>query len=305
MNTPVVLAKANGGNVTSVDEVAGNGEGSATTGAVHPRVLCKRGRCVILTTLRAMVSSPHVSDGVLAVDIGATSIKFCRVDDSGERLGEVLRVPTPYPCSPSALVEFVSRYVTDSGCARVGVGFPGAMVDGRVVEPGNLSRANGFTSPIDPELHDAWIATNLEEAFREATTADVRVVNDATLAALGCCVGRGRELVFTLGTGFGIALVVDGQLVPIRDVGSEIFDDDQTYDEALGDHARASDEACWRERLVRAVSRFVDEFCATVVHLGGGNSSRVDLATMANVDVTFIVNDNDTTLSGAAKLFGS
>ena len=113
------------------------------------------------------------------------------------------------------------------------------------------------------------------------------------------------EPVFTLGTGFGIALAVDGQIVPIRDVGAEIFEEAQTYDEALGDHARESDEGRWRERLVRAVSRFVNEFSVTVVHLGGGNSSRVDLATMSSIDATFIVNDNDTTLSGAAKLFGS
>ncbi len=252
-----------------------------------------------------MVSRPRDSAAVLAVDIGASSIKFCLVDEDGARLGDVMRVPTPYPCSPTALIGFVSHYVAESGCARVGVGFPGAMIDGRVLEPGNLSRAQGFTSPVDPDLHDAWIATNLEEELRLATEVDVRVVNDATLAALGCCVGEGRELVFTLGTGFGIALVVDGTVVPIRDVGSELFDDAETYDEALGDHARASDEARWRERLVRAVSRFIDEFCASVVHLGGGNSRWVDLATMSGFDVTFIVNDNDTTLSGAARLFGT
>ncbi|MGC2485157.1 MAG: ROK family protein [Acidimicrobiales bacterium] len=252
-----------------------------------------------------MVSQPRDSTTVLAVDIGASSIKFCLVDHSGRRLGDVARIPTPYPCSPTALVGFVSRYVAESGCARVGVGFPGAMVDGRVMEPGNLSRANGFTSPIDPELHNAWISTNLEAAFREATEVDVRVVNDATLAALGCCLGEGRELVFTLGTGFGIALVADGKIVPIRDVGAEIFESAKTYDEALGDHARATNESRWSERLVRAVSRFVDEFCVSVVHLGGGNSRRVDLSTMSGLGVTLIVNDNDTTLSGAAKLFDS
>ncbi len=247
----------------------------------------------------------RLSDGatVLAVDIGASSIKFCLVDRQGQLLGDVVRVPTPYPCSPSALVRFVSDYVSESGCARVGVGFPGAMIDGHVLEPGNLSRANGFASPIDPELHDAWIAVNLEEAFRDATEVDVRVVNDAALAALGCCGGVGRELVITLGTGFGIALVVDGKIVPIRDVGAEIFEGAETYDESLGDHARANDEMRWRERLARAVSRFIDEFSVSVVHLGGGNSRRVDLDSMSGLDVTFVVNNNDTTLSGAAKLF--
>jgi polyphosphate glucokinase len=250
-----------------------------------------------------MVSRPRDNLTVLAVDIGASSIKFCLVDHSGERRGDVVKVPTPYPCSPTVLVEFVAHYIAQSHCARVGVGFPGAMIDGRVLEPGNLSRANGFTSPIDSDLHDAWIATNLEEMFREATEVDVRVVNDATLAALGCSLGQGRELVFTLGTGFGIALVADGRIVPIRDVGAEEFEGAETYDEALGDHARQADETRWRERLVRAVSRFIDEFSVSVVHLGGGNSRRVELASMSDLDVTLVVNDNDTTLSGAAKLF--
>jgi polyphosphate glucokinase len=244
-----------------------------------------------------------VATTVLAIDIGATSIKFGLVDRDGRLLDAVARVPTPYPCSPPRLVEMVSRYVRESGCDRVGVGFPGAMVDGMVVEPGNLSRPRGFTSPIDPALHDEWLATDLQRALREATGADVRVVNDATLAALGCCVGRGRELVFTLGTGFGIALVVDGELVPIRDVGAEVFVEGESYDRLLGEHARSQDNRRWSELLILAVINFIHEFSPTLVHLGGGNSRRVDLSGFAGLGVRVVVNGNDATLSGAVKLF--
>ena len=253
----------------------------------------------------APMSEPPVivSDAILAVDIGATTTKFAAVDDEGQLVEEVRRVPTPYPCSPGRLVDFVLEHVERSGCARVGVGFPGDLRDGRVLEPGNLSRPGGFTSPIDPALHEAWQGTDLEQELREASGLDVRVVNDATLAALGCCEGRGRELVFTLGTGFGIALVVDDTNVRIRDVGDEVFLDGATYDEVFGDHARSQDEGLWNDRIVLAVTNFVEEFSAEVVHLGGGNSRRVEVVRFEGQRWRVVVNDNVATLRGAAKLF--
>jgi polyphosphate glucokinase len=244
-----------------------------------------------------------VRDAILAIDIGATTTKFGVVDDGGHLVEEVRREPTPYPCSPERLVDFVLEHVERSGCARVGVGFPGDLRDGRVLEPGNLSRPGGFTSAIDPELHLAWQGTDLERTLREASGLDVRVVNDATLAALGCCEGRGREMVFTLGTGFGIALVVNDTNVRIRDVGDEIFLDGGSYDELLGDHARTQDEVLWNDRVVMAVADLVEEFSADVAHLGGGNSRRVDLTRFEGERWRVVVNDNIATLRGVAKLF--
>jgi polyphosphate glucokinase len=244
-----------------------------------------------------------VRDAILAVDIGATTTKFAAVDGEGHLVEEVRREPTPYPCSPESLIGFVMSYIEQSGCARVGVGFPGDLRDGRVVEPGNLSRPGGFSSPIDPVLHEAWRGTDLEQALREASGLDVRVVNDATLAALGCNEGLGREIVFTLGTGFGIALVESGVNVRIRDVGDEVFLDGGTYDEVLGDHALSQDEALWMDRLVVAVTSFVKEYSADVVHLGGGNSRRVDVDRFRDKVWRVVVNDNAATLRGAAKLF--
>lgn len=240
---------------------------------------------------------------ILAVDIGATTIKFAMVSDSGHIVDDVKRIPTPYPCSPDRLVGLVTEEVAASGCTRVGIGFPGALHDGLVVEPGNLSRPNGFTSPIDLSLHHQWLNIDLERVFREASKQDVRVVNDATLAALGCCEGVGTELVFTLGTGFGIALVVEGSPMRIRDVGAETFVNGESYDRVLGEHARSLDETRWHGLLVQAVDGFVNEFGATTVHLGGGNSRRVQLDAFTSRAYRVVINDNNATLSGAAKLF--
>ena len=242
-------------------------------------------------------------EAVLAVDIGATTIKFGVVDADGHLIDDVVRMATPYPCSPRRLVTFITQQIALSGCSRIGVGFPGDLREGLVIEPGNLSRPEGFTSEIDPSLHAEWQNTNLEQAFRAASHQDVRVVNDATLAALGCCEGAGNELVFTLGTGFGIALVVNGSLIKIRDVGAEVFSEGRSYDRMLGEFARSQDEARWNVQLRRAVDSFVEEFSADIVHLGGGNSRRVDLAGFSDVAYRVVVNDNDATLRGAVKLF--
>jgi polyphosphate glucokinase len=244
-----------------------------------------------------------VRDAILSVDIGATSIKLCVLDACGELVEALQRVPTPYPCPPSRLVEVVARQIDERACERVGVGFPGDMINGRVLEPGNLARGGGITTPVDPIIEGQWRDFDLEAALRAATKRDVRVVNDATFAAYGCSEGRFVELVFTLGTGFGIALVVSGRPVKIRDVGAELFGDGESYDEALGEPSRAAHESRWRERLHRAVAGFIAEFSPDVIHLAGGNARHVDPLDFGDLGVRVVVNDNLATMRGALRLF--
>ena len=118
-----------------------------------------------------------------------------------------------------------------------------------------------------------------------------------------CPDGSGRELVFTLGTGFGIALVVEGALVRIRDVGAEVFLDGKTYDQSVGERARSLDEHRWGEVLVKAVSGFAQEFSATSVHLAGGNARRVVPTLFADLPFDVVIDGNQASLRGAAKLF--
>ena len=103
----------------------------------------------------------------------------------------------------------------------------------------------------------------------------MRVVNDATMAALGCIEGVGTEVVLALGTGLGLALAIDGKLRPVRDVGAEIFRDNKTYDETIGERARSLDDGSWNPTLVEIVKGFAEEFHASTVHLAGGNARRV------------------------------
>jgi polyphosphate glucokinase len=246
-----------------------------------------------------------VEDQILAVDIGATNVKFCHVDIHGDLLEGVRRRPTPYPCSPDRLIEALDERIEGSDCPRVGIGFPGEFIDGHVVRPGNLSRPGGVTTEVDPGLEAEWRGFALQDELRKATGRDVRIVNDATMAALGSIDGHGVELVITLGTGCGIALSIDGTLRKIRDVGAEIFVRGKTYDQTIGEHSRSMDEVHWGELLVMAVDGFVCEFGASVVHLAGGNARRVTPTLFADAPYRVVINGNLASIRGAAKLFYS
>ncbi len=250
-----------------------------------------------------MADEGERSDAIFAVDVGATTIKFANVDAAGVLLDAMRRRPTPYPLTPTRLVRVIASRAARSGCARVGVGFPGQFADGRVIAPGNLARRGGVTTEVDPDLDHQWRGFALQDALRAATRLDVRVVNDATLAALGSCRGTGVEVVLTLGTGLGLALEVDGVSTRVRDVGAEVRRDGRTYDQTLGETARAADETHWRTDLGTIIEEFVAEFSADVVHLAGGNARRVDPTWFASVNAAVTIEGNEASLRGAARLF--
>lgn len=251
-----------------------------------------------------MASSSSVKlEQVFAIDVGATSIKFCHVDATGTLRGTVRRRATPYPCTPTALLRLLEDRIARSTCARVGVGFPGVVAEGRVVWPGNLSRPGGVATEIDPTLHALWVGFDLRASLAASSGRDVRVVNDATLAALGCFDGEGTEVVFTLGTGFGLALVARGAIQPVRDVGAEVFRGGRTYDQLLGERSRAEDEGHWRGYLEEAIVNFSREFNATTVHLAGGNARRIAPDRFTSVSCRVVIDGNEAALRGAPRLF--
>lgn len=243
------------------------------------------------------------SDDVLAIDIGATNIKFARVHSDGRLVGPSKRRATPYPCTPERLVAWIAQRTQHNAVARVGVGFPGEFDDGHVVRPGNLSRPGGVGTALDDDLDRLWSGFALESTLRTATGCDVRVVNDATLAALGCSRGVGTEMVITLGTGCGLALRVEGKRQRVRDLGRTMFSGELTYDQALGERARARNEDEWRGAVRRAVCDLAVEFEATTVYLAGGNARRLSRDLLADASFGFEIAGNEASLRGAARLF--
>ena len=243
------------------------------------------------------------ADDVLAIDIGATNIKFARVDATGHLQSSVKRRPTPYPCTPERLVDWIVQRTRHIVVQRVGVGFPGEFDEGHVVRPGNLSRPGGMNTEVDGNLDRLWTGFALQDTLVDRTGCDVRVVNDATLAALGCCRGVGTELVVTLGTGCGLALRVEGQHRRVRDLGRTQFAGGRTYDEALGERARSRDDEEWRRDVRTVVSGLAKEFSPTTVYLAGGNARRIARDLFEGVPFELEIAGNEASLRGVARLF--
>lgn len=244
-----------------------------------------------------------IDEKILAIDVGATNMKFCHVDEDGTLLEVVRRRRTHYPCTPSQLVEVLSAKIARSQCRHVGIGFPGDIENGRVAHAFNLARPGGITTDVDVALDDLWRGFAIQQALIDGTGRDVRVVNDADLAALGCCRALGTEMVLTLGTGLGNALMIEGALQKVESVGARSCVHARTFDEVLGERARADNEVMWRESVARAVGDFAQEFGAGTVHLAGGNAKRLAPATFADLATSVFIHGNDASLQGVAKLF--
>jgi polyphosphate glucokinase len=239
---------------------------------------------------------------ILAVDWGATSVKSALVSVEGRVLSPLKRRRTPHPCSPETFVEVVRRRVESTGASRVGVGFPGEMREGRVVGTGNLARVGGPGTPLIPELVDRWRGRDLSRELSAETGVEVRVINDAALAALGCGGGYGVELIVTLGTGCGLALMVNGELQPAPDVGTHPTPDGRSFDEALGERSRAKDEVRWRDDVRRALEGWRTVYGVERFFLAGGNAPRLQSRDDLWPGGIAIVG-NQAALRGAARLF--
>jgi len=223
----------------------------------------------------------------LAIDIGASGLKASVLDASGAMVVDRVRVATPYPSPPDALVATLVALVAPLPTFdRVSVGFPGMVRDGRILSASNFATVDGAGSKVSPELSKAWERFDLASALEAAFGRPTRVVNDADMQGFAVITGHGLELVITLGTGFGTALFVEGRLFPHLEVSHHPFDDGKTYDEALGDGGRRRvGNKKWNKLVLRALETLDRLFYYDAVFVGGGNSPRVkvDLGPKATI----------------------
>ena len=172
----------------------------------------------------------------------------------------------------------------------VAVGFPG------VVDSGLVRTA--------PNLGDAadWEGVELERGLRERLATEVRVANDADLAALGCSRGAGVELTVTLGSGVGTGLVVDGVLQHHLELSEIPIMGSVSLDAHVGEQARKGLEASDWDRRVVEVLELLDAIVAPdQIWLSGGNARRLHRDSLgAMLERTWVVAEPVGLLGGAA-----
>jgi polyphosphate glucokinase len=207
---------------------------------------------------------------VFGIDVGGSGIKGAPVDtQTGELVSDRVRVKTPKPARPEAIVETVVDIVRRSGwTGPVGCGFPAVVKDGVVRTAANIDDAN--------------VGFDLQGRLERELDAPVHVLNDgdaAGLAEMRWGAGRGAEgvvLMLTLGTGIGTSLFVEGRLVPNTELGHiEIRGQDAEHRAA--DRARKRDDLSWKEyakRLDEYLHKIEDLLWPDLIVIGGGISKK-------------------------------
>lgn len=171
---------------------------------LHELASSSRGRRALLLEARA---DAHVTVGV---DIGASNTRMLALDLSARPLHRV-SVPTPTGLSSGELARWVGQLVGDNvggqlqDVSAVGVGLPGAVHP----ETGRVSNAPHLTVVEAPEF---------PAALTQAVGRSVDLDNDTNFALLGeyyfgAAMGVRDAAMFTLGTGLGGAVLLDGQLI--------------------------------------------------------------------------------------------
>jgi len=224
----------------------------------------------------------------LCIDIGGTGLKAMIFEENGAQRGERVRVLTPRPATPDAVLAAILPAVAPLGAFdRIAVGFPGVVVDG-------ITRTA-------PNLDPAWTDFPLAAELEQRTGKPARVANDAGVQGLAVIEGVGTEIVITLGTGMGFALYIDGRYVPNIEMAHHPFEKGKTYEERVGDAERKDiGNKRWRERVARVIAQLAPIFNYRRLYLGGGNAQRLDPSTLPeNVKVV----ENVAGLLGGLKLW--
>jgi polyphosphate glucokinase len=214
----------------------------------------------------------------IGVDVGGSGIKVGVVDVArGELLAPRLRIVTPDPSTPAAVVPAIVRTIKRAvqGCptqvaagAPVGVGVPSVVIDGVTKSAANIDQG--------------WIDFDAREAIAAAAKRPTLVLNDADAAGLaemrfGAGFGeKGVVFVLTLGTGVGSALFHDGVLVPNTELGHmEIRGRDaERRSAAVARTRRGLSWKAWAADLEEHLQAIDKLFSPNLIILGGGVSKQ-------------------------------
>ncbi len=151
---------------------------------------------------------------ILGIDVGASGIKGGLVNvETGELIGERLKLPTPQPATPHAMADTVADLVKQMGYEGdlIGCGFPAIIHRGVCLSAANIDQS--------------WIGASVEDHFSQATGIRVIATNDADAAGVAeMHFGKGKGvkgsvLLITIGSGLGSALFTDGHLVRNTEFG--------------------------------------------------------------------------------------
>ena len=225
---------------------------------------------------------------ILAIDIGGSRIKATILDIEAQILMDYVRVQTPLSPSPNEIMQAIVELTKDfKDYSKISVGFPGYVRNGIVYTAPNLST-------------EKWKGFDLKKGLSKLLMQPARVINDADMQGLGIAKGKGLEMVVTLGTGFGTALLMDGILLPHLEVAHHPISKDRDYDEYIG--KKALDEIGierWNKRMKKVIEILKTVFNYDHLYISGGNAKKITFKMDDNISIVSNVDG----IKGGARLW--
>jgi polyphosphate glucokinase len=215
-------------------------------------------------------------------------IKATILNKKGELKMDYDKVPTPAPASPDNLIKAIKTLVKNfPAYDKISVGFPGYVKNGVIKTAPNLNTK-------------LWADVDLTKKISDALGKPTQVVNDADMQGLGVVNGKGLEMVVTLGTGFGTALLMNGHLLPHFELAHLPVKTDKTYDQYIGEKALEKyGKERWNKRMQKVFEILKTVFNYDTLYIGGGNS---DLLTF-KLDKNMKIVTNADGIKGGARLW--
>lgn len=212
---------------------------------------------------------------ILGIDVGGNNVKL-RLSDGDE----VRKIPSGRDLTATAMVEKVLEHTSDWTYDLVSMGYPAPVLNGTPLnEPINLGRG--------------WVGFDFEAAFARP----VKIVNDATMQALGSYDG-GKMLFLGLGTGLGSTMVVEGIALPME-LGHLPYKKGKSFEDYVG---RAGMERRGKKKWSASVLEVVDHLYRALepdyIVLGGGNTKK-----LSGLPPHVRVGDNSAAFTGAFRMW--
>lgn len=190
---------------------------------------------------------------ILVVDIGGSNVKLLATGADKR-----IKFPSSSDLRPEQLIPQIQQATSHWEYDAVSIGCPCSVAGNKPIKnPHNLG--------------EGWIDFDFEAAFGLPT----KVINDATMQAIGCYNG-GTMLFLGFGTGLGTTLIKDGTAVPLEG-GHLPYRKDRTFEEYMGKSGLAYlGEKKWNKHAHNVIEILRDACNADDVVLGGGNAELID-----------------------------
>lgn len=227
---------------------------------------------------------------ILSIDIGGSNIKATILNNKGKLLQDYIKLKTPKPASPDNIISTIRELVAQFEIFDcISAGFPGYVRDGIVWTAPNLGT-------------ELWSGINFRKMLQKVLRKPVQVINDADMLGLGIVKGNGLEMLITLGTGMGTALLLNGQLLPHLELSHHPITGKKDYDQYIGEAIlKKIGPEKWNERMKKVLTVLKTVINYDTLYIGGGNAVCLTIPIDENVKIV----SNKDGIKGGARLWTS